>query len=76
MHVCMYAALKYIPSTSYFSFLPQHFLYNNQNNNDVPHVNIPSRMVEHTIMLDGSLSENIYVHTYTNICIYAHNNYV
>ena len=55
----------------------------------MPHVNIPSRMVEHTIMLDGSLSEEIYVHThiildtyiYMYICIlisaYMHiNNYV
>ena len=50
-------ALKYIPSTPYFSFLPQHFLYDNQNNTDVPHVKIPSIIVEHTTMLDGSLSK-------------------
>ena len=63
-----------IPSTSYFSLLPQHALYNNHSNTDVPHVNNPSTMIEQCAVL--SSSEKVYVCILTSqnnctVCTYV-----
>ena len=65
MYVRMYIHIyrTHVPSILYFSLLPQHLLNNHQNNTDVPHVKIPSKMIQHTITLDGSLSEEVNAHT-------------